>query len=81
MAVPSADVEVIERAVPVVRELATIASAEPVAVVEVRVNNLLVVSQPKPDDSEIILFVPLKKAIWPEVPEPETVDPALQVAS
>ena len=37
----------------------------------VRVNNLLVVSQPNPLDSEVTEFAPLKNAIWPEVPETE----------
>ena len=81
MVVAAVEFELTERPLPELREFTVIASAEPVAVVEVRVNNLFEVSQPKPDDSEMMLFVPLKKAICPEVPEPEIVELALQVAS
>lgn len=37
---------------------------------EVILNTLFVVSQPKPEASEVMLLVPLKNAIWPDVPEP-----------
>jgi hypothetical protein len=72
-------VEVFSSPIPVVNELFVKVVAVPVAVVEVTVNSLLVVSQPNPDASELILFVPLKKAICPEVPDPDTLEPLAQV--
>jgi hypothetical protein len=53
-----------------------------VVAVEVMVNSLLVVSQPKPEDSEVIEEEPSKKAICPEVPVPETPpEPTVQVTT
>lgn len=56
-------VEEIVVAVPVVKEF------------EAMVKSLLVVSHPKPEDSEVMAEAPLKKAIWPEVPDPDIPPP------
>src|SRR5579859_4748577 len=44
----------------------------PVALLEAIENSLFVVSHPKPVVSLVILLAPLKKAICPEVPLPDT---------
>ena len=49
---------------------AVVCVVEPVA--PVTVSSLLVVSQPNPEVSEAMALAPLKKAIWPEVPDPDT---------
>ena len=55
---------------PEVREVSERLTTSPVVLVEVIVNLLLVVSQPKPAVSEVKEEEVLKKAIWPAVPEP-----------
>ena len=64
---------------PEVREVSERLTTSPVVLVEEMVNLLLVVSQPKPEASEVIDVGPLKKAIWPEVPEPVMGTPEAQV--
>lgn len=79
---PAVEVEVILKALPVVKASAVIVWALPVAVGEVKVNSLLVVSQPKPAVSEVILLAVVKKAIWPAVPEPAIPpEPVVQVTA
>jgi hypothetical protein len=60
-------VPVAEKSFPVVRLVSEKATAVPVAVVEVTVKSLLDVSQPNPDDSEVMELEPLKNAICPHV--------------
>ena len=78
---PTLGVEVAEKLKrdPEVSEESETLTTSPVVLVEVIVNLLLVVSQPKPAVSEVKEEEVLKKAIWPAVPDPETGPPEAQV--
>lgn len=81
---PAVGVDVAERfnSEPLVSEVLVKDADEPVVSVDVNANLLVAVSHPKPDVSEVIDPVPLKNAICPLVPLPETPPtPTVQVTT
>lgn len=73
-------VPTILRSLPVVSDALVNDAALPVVSVEVILKRLFAVSHPNPELSDVSVEVPLKKAIWPEVPVPDIPpDPTVQV--